>query len=896
MGRCVPALSDCARNLALKVESSTLPPLCLQPVTGVDSPLIRLGNAPLAFRSFLIILGERQNARLRLLPGRPTKLPPTCLDPPHNTHLQPQKYLHLRLLLSNSTPSLHSTLYSTNLLTFRLTALSLVSRHQLQHHCFNSLSSAYDMSPITFAVAMIDDGCGNADCENRKKLVRNETELSQAKKMVSKADRKLKDKKGQLFNVRIKAHKLEKAVVTAYNRSTDAETQTKELETGLSRMEDLLTVKDNQNTDDVTKVNEFETELSCMKDLLTAKDDQHTNTITKTKELETELARTKDLLAAKDIRHTDAVTKVNELETGLSRMKDPLAAKNDHHTGAAEVQKLTDELATLKKNARPRFHLQAQLNFVTASEQKLKDNLTVMKTQLTAAAASEQVLKDHLIAATVSNEELKKQLTAKDDQYTDAAAEVQKLKDELSTLKNARPRFHLQAQLTAANQELATTNNDLVTTQNELKTAKEELKTTKEEAARHQKAAISAHKDAVQAHQQRGQLQSRYAISQHTVDYLNAHNDNLNAERTSIQATLHHTTEALRAMHHDLASAKANAIFKNQELDIQKKFNDATVAKLTQAQSTIAILSSDLDTIKIELAAFRKPTATDAPSSKSTQGSNTPAQSTNVKLAAWGNAQAVIRADDVAVRRANDAKAEKMTDLPRGELITIYKPTGEAARKQTSIEAIECLLGGLKGEQAASSAEISALRKGLAAEQSAHSEMKLELRALQSALGSTQVLVKDTRAELAAVQAAKDAMVRVGCSCSSDLRAARASQVALGEELDKVNWKAIELTSSLHDALAGVIMRSGTPELVSESSSDGSESSDSEVVFVGTDGAALPREEEEEMVEMVEMVEWSAYTPPHLRKSRRAALVSERGGGGARGLGRGRGGEGVEVL
>lgn len=156
----------------------------------------------------------------------------------------------------------------------------------------------------------------------------------------------------------------------------------------------------------------------------------------------------------------------------------------------------------------------------------------------------------------------------------------------------------------------------------------------------------------------------------------------------------------------------------------------------------------------------------------------------------------------------------------------------EAQAKQTGFEAIESLLGDLKGEAQANDAEIASLWMELGAEKEARAAGEEELVLVRSALSLTQNLVEDVCSQLSAAETALAESASASCSCSSD--AVRAAEAAAARS------------------------RSETPEWVSGSSSDdGREYSDS-VTLVGTDGVSPPSGEKKKV--------WPVTTPPHLRR------------------------------
>ena len=161
----------------------------------------------------------------------------------------------------------------------------------------------------------------------------------------------------------------------------------------------------------------------------------------------------------------------------------------------------------------------------------------------------------------------------------------------------------------------------------------------------------------------------------------------------------------------------------------------------------------------------------------------------------------------------------------------------KAQAKQTGFEAIESLLGGLKGEAKAKDAEIASLQMELGAEKEARAAGEEELAVVRSALGSTQDLVKDVRSQLTAAETALASSARKGCSCS-ELRAVRAAEGAAART------------------------RPETPELVSGSSSDEGRGSFDSVTLESTGGASPSSFFNDTATTEI-------YTPPHLRKALR---------------------------
>ena len=474
---------------------------------------------------------------------------------------------------------------------------------------------------------------------------------------------------------------------------------------------------------------------------------------------------------------------------------------------------------------------------------------------------------------------LKKEHSAKDKQLTSTLAELAATKQTLATFReNARPKHLLTMQIDSLKKELSvkteradSSHAELSIAHNEIATLKKEVGAAKEELVEQQQTAMSANRAAIQAHLERAQLEAVHNESNRAVAILTDHHGRLQAEHESTQMTLERASEDIQATKQGLISAKAAAAVSSQELSMQKNSNAVLASELAHARLEMANLTSELDTTKIELAAFKKPDVAAANASASTQRGNSPASSTGAKLTAWANAQSIIHNDDLEARRANDAK-EAAKGRPQGTFIETFTPRGEAKRKQNKIDAIESLLGGLKSDMEAKEAEISSLksalddaRMALTAEKEARVSCEKELAVVRCALCSTQDLVKEARSQLAAAETAKTELARAGCSCSAELRVARAVEVAAMEEIDKMHYKCIETWSVLHDVTCGVEAAARSDSYLkttgpaSQSSSDEDGSSGSEISIVGTDGAAPPREKKEE--------KWSAYTPPHLRRA-----------------------------
>lgn len=496
------------------------------------------------------------------------------------------------------------------------------------------------------------------------------------------------------------------------------------------------------------------------------------------------------------------------------------------------------------------------------------------------ALKREEISGAHLATARIEVSVAKAKLGFLGQQYEDTIADFEAAKEELASLKKK-----LSDKTTEADSSHAALSAALT----EIANLKKELGDAKDEAAKEQQAARSANMEAIQANQQRARAESAYK------DALTSFAGS-QAEHESTQMSLGRTSEELCAMRKEFISTKAVAAASSEELSMQKKSNTALASELADAQARIANVTSELDTTKIELAAFRKPDVSVAKVPASTQGGSSLAPSTDEKMAAWGNAQNIIRGSDLETRRANEAKAEAAKDRPQGAFIETFRARGETKRKPTKLDAMGSLMSGLKVDMEAKDAEISSLkstlggaRKELVAEKAARVSCEKEIAVVRSALGTTQNLVKDVRSQLAAAETAKTELARVGCSCSTELRIARAAEAAALEQIDKLHFKCMETWSVFHDITCGVeaAARSDLPlgapgPVPASSSDDDDESSDFEVTFAGTDGVTPLREEKEEDEEDEEVVEeekeekvwaWDPYTPPHMRRAGLAKMV-----------------------
>lgn len=475
-------------------------------------------------------------------------------------------------------------------------------------------------------------------------------------------------------------------------------------------------------------------------------------------------------------------------------------------------------------------------------------------------------MKERLLAVGSLQSSTQTELSAAKDELSTAKGELSGVKKTLENLREeVRPQDLLKARISTIEKQLGASKEEAETLKGELAALKmavrpqhllkhqmvaleKELKASKEEAMKYKQEAVSAHKNTVQAQQQRAQLQSAYNEVQHTVTSFTEHDNHLKQENWSVKTTLDRTADELRTVKHMLATAKSDIDVHVRGLATQKKANDEMASELTSARSNVASLSADLEIMKIELSAYKKVNVTTASASNSPKGGSPSGDSREAKLAAWGNAAALIREDDRAQANANQAKIKAGGSYLTAKFVETYKHK-TSRTNQTPFEAIEMHLSNLKGQSEAKDTQIATLKNtlkevksDLAAEKDAHVCCQKEVAAVQSALKTTQDLVKSARSDLCAAETAKRNAARIGCSCSQELRRSQALAKALGEELDESCMKTLEVWSTFHDAYIGLVHYPPTPETGASSLSSGGSGSDGSgsVEIRGTDGPSPP--------------------------------------------------------
>ncbi|KAF2443295.1 hypothetical protein P171DRAFT_486043 [Karstenula rhodostoma CBS 690.94] len=529
-----------------------------------------------------------------------------------------------------------------------------------------------------------------------------------------------------------------------------------------------------------------------------------------------ELAAVKDELTA--AKSELDILQTNKKVTGINNFR-TVSKKN------GELAILKKDIEALYKEAGAHQYTVTKLAAIQADLEASKNEVHELNFTVTQLTADK---KDIVQQLTVTSRHL--EVCMKEAQ--DTASELVAVKAELDERKKmTRPQKHLSNQIAAA---------------------KKELEAAKQESQMHQQDALDKHMDAVAAKHQLAQYQSAYDESQHTIAHLEAKTNSLNSTQVRI-------SEALRTTQHELISAKTDATVAAQDLAIEKKSNISLAAESTRAQATITDLRSELEIVKIELGAFKAPEETAAAPAPAPAPASP--QSAAEKMAAWGNAHALVRADDEATRRANAAKAAAMKDQPAGEWKTTFRATGSALAKQSKVDAARAVLDSIEKELAAKDAVVAGLKETLREERTVGAERKRELAAARLVLESTQGSLREARAALAAADTAAAQKEANGCArcpgLERSVRIARAGADAALAQVDDVHYKCMSTWAVLHDVTWDVetklSLRSGTPELAAVSTSEESDGSEVEVELevVGGDGEGLA---------------WDRNTPPHLRR------------------------------
>lgn len=574
-------------------------------------------------------------------------------------------------------------------------------------------------------------------------------------------------------------------------------------------------------------------QLTATKSELQASEEKFAEHSVITMQLDTEL---NDLVAKEGAVASIAaeLTAVRSELEAVKKEKKEMGAKN-----ARVVASKNGQLASLKKDLKAK-EKEAQEYQPTAVQ------LAAVKEELEASKKEAQEYKQTIAQAIaaknsieVHNKAITQQLAVTKDDLDVAwksAHDTQQALDivtaELNaTKKQSRPQKHLSNQLEALKVKL---------------TAAEEASTT------HQQAAYTANMQVNEAYHNYNQIQNAYTNAQHTIN-------NLQNKVSSLQSTLDLTGEDLRTVRHDLTAATADATVRAEDLATEKKTNMRLASELSQAQTTSTDLRSQLDILKVELAAYKKPSTPAVTPPKSVRAPASPPQSAAEKMAAWGNAQAVVRANDQTVRLANAPKAAAMKDEPAGEWRETFRATGAGKAKQSKMDVVRSLLDDVEKEKDAADAQVSALKEALGEEKAAGVERERELAAARRALESCQGSLREAHRDLAAAAAAKAGSCGSCTDLERSLRHARAGADAALMQLDEVHYKCMSTWSVLHDVTWDVecklSVREGTPELVSSSHVDGDseeEEEEEELEVVGGDGEVPPV--------------WDRNTPPHLRR------------------------------